>query len=70
VQKKKSVAPKPISEKQRESDNALTRELEHADPEKFKRLIKPLFRSSDIETEQNERGRKTPTLVGDKSRST
>jgi hypothetical protein len=42
---RKSKPPKPISEKTRESDEALRRELESADPEKFKRLVKPLFRS-------------------------
>jgi len=46
VRKRKSQAPKPISEKTRASDESLRRELEHADPEKFKRLVKPLFRSS------------------------
>jgi hypothetical protein len=46
VRKKKSQTPKPISEKQRESDDLLRRELEQADPEKFKRLVRPLFRSS------------------------
>jgi len=46
VRKKKSQTPKPISEKQSESDDLLRRELEQADPEKFKRLVKPLFRSS------------------------
>jgi hypothetical protein len=46
VRKNKSQTPKPISEKQRESDDLLRRELEQADPEKFKRLVKPLFRSS------------------------
>jgi hypothetical protein len=45
---RKSKPPKPISEKTRESDEALRRELEKADPEKFKRLIKPLFRSSEM----------------------
>jgi len=50
VRKKKSQTPKPISEKQRESDNLLRRELEQADPEKFKRLVKPLFRSSKTES--------------------
>jgi chorismate mutase len=49
VRKKKSQTPKPISEKQRESDDLLRRELEQADPEKFKRLIRPLFRSSKTE---------------------
>jgi hypothetical protein len=50
VRKKKSQTPKPISEKQRESDNLLRRELEQADPEKFKRLVRPLFRSSKTES--------------------
>jgi len=49
VPRKKSKTPKPISEKQRESDNALRRELEQADPEKFKRLVSPLFRSQKSE---------------------
>jgi len=51
VRKKKSQTPKPISEKQRESDDLLRRELEQAEPEKFKRLIRPLFRSSKTEVE-------------------
>jgi len=51
VRKKKSQTPKPISEKQRESDNLLRRELEQADPETFKRLVKPLFRSSKTDAE-------------------
>jgi hypothetical protein len=46
VRKKKSQTQKPISEKQRESDDLLRRELEKADPERFKRLVRPLFRSS------------------------
>jgi len=52
VPRKKSKTPKPISEKQRESDDLLRRELEHADPENFKRLVRPLFRSSS-KTESN-----------------
>jgi hypothetical protein len=46
VRIKKSMTPKTISEKTRASDENLRRELENADPEKFKRLVKPLFRSS------------------------
>jgi hypothetical protein len=46
---RKSKPPKPISEKTRESDERLRRELENADPEKFKRMVKPLFRSSKDE---------------------
>jgi hypothetical protein len=53
VRKKKSQTPKPISEKQRESDDLLRRELEQADPEKFKRLVRPLFRSSKTENESS-----------------
>jgi hypothetical protein len=45
VPRAKSKEQKPISEKQRVEDEKLRRELEKADPEKFKRLIKPLFRS-------------------------
>jgi hypothetical protein len=45
VPRKKSKERKPISEKQRASDERLRQELAHADPEKFKRLVKPLFRS-------------------------
>ncbi len=45
VRRKKSKQRKPISANQRESDDKLRRELENADPEKFKRLVKPLFRS-------------------------
>jgi hypothetical protein len=44
---KTSKPPKPISEKTRESDERLRQELANADPEKFKRLVKPLFRSSE-----------------------
>jgi hypothetical protein len=44
---RKLKQPRPISEKTRESDEALRRELENADPEKFKRLVSPLFRSSE-----------------------
>jgi hypothetical protein len=47
--KKKSKERKPISEKQRESDDQVRRELENADPKKFDRLISPLFRSSKSE---------------------
>jgi hypothetical protein len=42
---RKSKPPKPIGEKTRASDERLRQELENADPEKFKRLVKPLFRS-------------------------
>ncbi len=45
-QKKKSKRPTEISEKTRAEDERLRRELESADPDKFKRLVKPLFRSS------------------------
>jgi hypothetical protein len=47
--KTESKPPKPISEKTRESDERLRRELENADPEKFKRMVKPLFRSPKSE---------------------
>jgi hypothetical protein len=43
---KQSQPPKPITDKQRADDEKLMRELEHPDPGIFKRLIKPLFRSS------------------------
>jgi hypothetical protein len=46
VPRKKSKPQKQLSAKQRESDEQLRRELETADPEKFKRMVKPLFRSS------------------------
>ncbi len=35
--------------KKRAEDERLRRELEQADPEKFKRLVRPLFRSSKTE---------------------
>jgi hypothetical protein len=41
--KKRSKKPAPISEKTRAEDERLRRELEQADPEKFKRFMKPLF---------------------------
>jgi len=46
VPQKKSKPQKVISEKTRASDERLRRELEQADPEKFKRLVRPLSRSS------------------------
>jgi hypothetical protein len=49
VPKKQSKPPKSISEKTRAEDDRLRRELDRADPEKFKRLVKPLFRSSKAE---------------------
>jgi hypothetical protein len=52
VRTKQSKPKKPISEKQRADDERLRRELERADPEQFKRLVKPLFRSSK---EKNDR---------------
>jgi hypothetical protein len=42
--KKKSKQPQ-LKEKTRAEDERLRRELAHADPEKFKRALKPLFRS-------------------------
>jgi hypothetical protein len=45
--KDKSKRHVPISEKTRQEDERLRRELENADPEKFKRIVKPLFRSSN-----------------------
>jgi hypothetical protein len=53
VPRKKSKPQKVISEKQRASDDLLRRELEQADPEKFKRLVRPLFRSSKAENESS-----------------
>jgi hypothetical protein len=50
VPRKKSKPQKSISEKTRESDDSLRRELAQADPEKFKRLVKPLFRSSKTDS--------------------
>ncbi len=44
--RKQSKPKKPLSEKQRADDERLRKELAEADPEKFKRLVKPLFRSS------------------------
>lgn len=41
----KSKERKPISEKRRAEDDKLRRDLERADPEKFKRALKPLFQS-------------------------
>jgi hypothetical protein len=49
VPRKKSKKKFPISEKQRESDDKLRRELENADPKKFDRLVSPLFRSPKTE---------------------
>jgi hypothetical protein len=46
VPRKKSKEKKPISEKTRAEDERLRQELANADPEKFKRLVRPLFRSS------------------------
>jgi hypothetical protein len=46
--KKRSKSLKPISEKTRTEDDRLRKELTEADPEKFKRLVKPLFRSSEM----------------------
>jgi hypothetical protein len=45
VIRKQSKPKRTVSAKQRESDDALREELRRADPEKFKRLISPLFRS-------------------------
>jgi hypothetical protein len=53
VPRKKSKERKPISAKQRESDEQLRRELENADPEKFKRMVRPLFRSSGTKNESS-----------------
>jgi hypothetical protein len=44
--KKRSKQPATISEKTRAEDEQLRRELEQADPEKFKRFMKPLFGAS------------------------
>jgi len=41
--KTKSKQPSKLTEKTRAEDDRLRRELEQADPEKFKRFIKPLF---------------------------
>jgi hypothetical protein len=43
--KKPSKQPTTISEKTRAEDERLRQALVHADPEKFKRAIKPLFHS-------------------------
>jgi hypothetical protein len=50
VPRKKSKPQKVISEKTRASDERLRRELEQADPETFKRLVRPLSRSSKTES--------------------
>jgi hypothetical protein len=41
--KKRSKKPATISEKTRAEDERERQELERADPDKFKRFIKPLF---------------------------
>jgi hypothetical protein len=41
--KTKSKRTSPVSEKTRAEDERLRRQLEQADPEKFKRFMKPLF---------------------------
>jgi len=51
---RKSKPPKPISEKTRAEDDRLRKELAEADPEKFKRLVKPLFRSPKTENESSD----------------
>jgi len=48
--KNKSKKPATISEKTRAEDERLRQELAQADPEKFKRALKPLFRSSKSES--------------------
>jgi|HubBroStandDraft_5_1064220.scaffolds.fasta_scaffold96409_2 hypothetical protein len=48
----RSKSLRPISEKTRESDERLRQELVNADPEKFKRLVKPLFRSPSEESDR------------------
>jgi len=47
--KNRSKSPASINAKTRAEDERLRRELEGADPEKFKRAVKPLFRSSRID---------------------
>jgi hypothetical protein len=51
VRKRKSRERKPVSEKTRAEDERLRRELEQADPERFKRLVKPLFHSPRTDVE-------------------
>jgi hypothetical protein len=46
VPRKQSKGKKGVSEKTRADDERLRRELARANPEVFKRLVKPLFRSS------------------------
>jgi hypothetical protein len=41
--KKRSKRSTTVSEKTRAEDERLRQELAHADPEKFKRVLKPLF---------------------------
>ena len=45
--KTKSKQPSRLKEKTRAEDERLRQELAYADPEKFKRAIKPLFRSRE-----------------------
>jgi hypothetical protein len=40
---KKSKRPSKLKEKTRAEDERLRQELAHADPERFKRILKPLF---------------------------
>jgi hypothetical protein len=53
MRRKKSKPTKPVSEKTRAEDERLRRELEHADPDKFERLVSPLFRSRKVENKQS-----------------
>jgi hypothetical protein len=50
--KKRSKQPANISEKTRAEDERLRKELAEADPEKFKRIMKPLFRSTKANEER------------------
>jgi len=54
VPRKKSNPKKPVSEKTRAEDDKLRRELENADPEKFKRMVKPLFRSHKVDPQSRD----------------
>jgi hypothetical protein len=40
---RKDKRPHPISEETRQEDERLRKELENADPEKFKKVLKPLM---------------------------
>jgi hypothetical protein len=53
--KKRSKKPAIISEKTRAEDERLRQELAHADPEKFKRILKPLFDDRTLQARSDKR---------------